>query len=139
MSMGREDRPEGLSFRRKVVWALGAWLLGILILSGLYFGIVSLAESPRHAVELFWQDRRLILPIIFGFGVQTSLNIILRKRLYITFPATLSANPRATGAVAGASGSASTDGKPILQGAKKLSLTVQNVDAPQRVFTLDLP
>ncbi len=33
---------------------------------------------------------------------------------------------------------ATVDGKPVLQGAKKLTLTVKNVDAPQRIFTWDL-
>lgn len=34
---------------------------------------------------------------------------------------------------------ASVDGKSILEGAKKLTLTIKNVDAVQRVFTWDLP
>jgi hypothetical protein len=33
---------------------------------------------------------------------------------------------------------ASVDGKPILDGATKLTLTIENVDAPQRVFSWDL-
>lgn len=34
---------------------------------------------------------------------------------------------------------ASIAGKPILDGASKLSLTINNIDAPERVFTWDLP
>ncbi len=34
---------------------------------------------------------------------------------------------------------ASVDGTPLLKGAKKLTLTLQNVDAPERTFTWDLP
>ncbi len=34
---------------------------------------------------------------------------------------------------------ASVDGAPLLKGAKKLTLTLQNVDAPERTFIWDLP
>ncbi len=34
---------------------------------------------------------------------------------------------------------ASVDGAPLLKGAKELTLTLQNVDAPERTFTWDLP
>ena len=49
----------------------------------LYFGIVSWAESPRHAIDLFWDDRWIVLPIILGFGLQAALYTILKKRLYL--------------------------------------------------------
>jgi len=58
-------------------------LVGVLFLTGLYFGIVSWAESPKHAVELFWQDRWIVLPIILGFGMQVGLYTILKKRLFV--------------------------------------------------------
>jgi hypothetical protein len=58
-------------------------LLGTVFLTGLYFGIVSWAESPQHAAEFFWQDRWIVIPIIIGFGVQVGLYTILMKRLYI--------------------------------------------------------
>ncbi len=93
---------------KKAIWVIGAGLLGMLFLSGLYFGIVSLAESPRHALDLFWQDRRLILPIIFGFGVQSGLYMILKKKLFVTFSPSLSPSAGSTGAVTGASGATST-------------------------------
>ncbi|OGO11197.1 MAG: hypothetical protein A2032_05095 [Chloroflexi bacterium RBG_19FT_COMBO_49_13] len=34
---------------------------------------------------------------------------------------------------------ASNDGKPILDGATRLTLTIKNVDAPERIFTWELP
>jgi hypothetical protein len=34
---------------------------------------------------------------------------------------------------------AGVDGVPLLKGAKKLTLTLQNVDAPERTFTWDVP
>lgn len=53
-------------------------LLGILALSGVYLGIVSLAESPRHALDLFWEDRWLVVPILLTFGVQLGLFTFVR-------------------------------------------------------------
>lgn len=60
--------------------------MGVLASAGLtllYFGIVSWAESPRHAIDLFWDDRWIVFPIILGFGVQAALYTILKKRLYL--------------------------------------------------------
>ncbi len=97
-----------MPFRKKAAWAIAAGLVGVLFLTGVYFGIVSLAESPRHAIDLFWQDRQLVLPIVLGFGFQSSLFIILKKRLFVTIPALLPASGDASGAITGASGTTST-------------------------------
>jgi len=67
----------------RILWPLGAGVAGILFLSGLYFGLVSWAESPRHAVQLFWDERWIVIPIILGFGVQAALYTILKKRLFV--------------------------------------------------------
>lgn len=69
--------------QKRIIIPLAAGLLGVLLLSALYFGIVSWAESPAHAVEYFWQDRWIVLPIIIGFGVQAALYSVLRFRLYL--------------------------------------------------------
>lgn len=74
-------------------------LAGTLLLTGLYFAIVSLAESPSHAAQLFWEDRAIVLPIILGFGVQVALYTVLRKRLFIPV-----AHTGPSGALTGASG-----------------------------------
>jgi hypothetical protein len=58
-------------------------LLAAAALSGVYLGIVSLAESPQHAVELFWQDRWLVLPILLTFGVQVGLYAYVRAGAYL--------------------------------------------------------
>jgi hypothetical protein len=50
-----------------------AGLLGAVFLTGVYLGLVSLAESPAHALDLFWQDRFFVVPILIGFGVQAGL------------------------------------------------------------------
>jgi len=58
-------------------------LAGTLILAGIFFGIVSWAESPSHALELFWEDRWIVIPILLGFGVQVALYVVLKKRLFV--------------------------------------------------------
>ena len=88
---------------KRILWPSAAFIIGAGFLTLLYFGIVSLAESPQHAIELFWEDRWFVLPIILGFGVQSSLYIILKKQLFIPV-----AQTGASGAMTGASGGVST-------------------------------
>lgn len=78
-------------------------MAGAIFLTGLYFGIVSWAESPRHAADLFWEDRWIVLPIILGFGIQTALYVILKEQLFIPI-----ARAGPSGKVTGASGGLST-------------------------------
>lgn len=77
-------------------------LVGALTLTGIYFGIVSLAESPVHALDLFWEDRWIVLPIILGFGIQVALYVVLKKRLFIPI-----ADIGPSGALTGAGGGVS--------------------------------
>lgn len=55
-------------------------MLGLTVL---YFAIVSLAESPDHALRLFWEDRFIVVPIVIGFGGQMGLYVLLKKGLYL--------------------------------------------------------
>lgn len=87
---------------------LGAGLAGAIFLTSLYFGIVSWAESPRHALDLFWQERWIVIPIILGFGVQVALYIILKKRLFIPSGLATMAGASPSGALTGAGGATST-------------------------------
>jgi ABC-type multidrug transport system permease subunit len=87
----------------RILLPLGAGLAGAVFLTGLYLVLVSWAESPQHAIEFLWQDRWIVLPIILGFGVQTTLYVILKKRLFV--PVT-SVGP--SGVMTGASGATST-------------------------------
>ncbi len=82
---------------------LGAAFLASIFISGLYFGIVSWAESPQHAADLFWEDRWIVLPIIIGFGIQMALYVILKKQLFVP-----GAQAGPSGKYAGASGGMST-------------------------------
>lgn len=72
-----------MSTSKRVLLPLAASLAGALLLTSLYFGIVSWAESPQHAAELFWEDRWIVFPIILGFGAQAGLYTILKMRLFI--------------------------------------------------------
>lgn len=92
-----------MSNKSRIAWPVGVGLLGAGLLTLLYFGIVSWAEGLQHAVELFWQDRWIVLPIILGFGVQSGLYIILKKRLFLPVEST---GP--SGALTGAGGGMST-------------------------------
>lgn len=92
-----------MSNKRRIAWPVGAGLLGAGLLTLLYFGIVSWAEGSQHAIELFWQDRWIVLPIILGFGIQSGLYIILKKRLFLPVEST---GP--SGALTGAGGGMST-------------------------------
>jgi hypothetical protein len=58
-------------------------VLGAIFLTGVYLGIVSLAESPAHALDLFWQDKAFVIPILLGFGTQVGLYTLLKKGLYL--------------------------------------------------------
>jgi hypothetical protein len=72
-----------MSTKKRFLLPIAVGWMGAALLTGLYFGIVSWAESPQHAVELFWQDRWIVFPIILGFGVQAGLYTILKKRLFV--------------------------------------------------------
>jgi hypothetical protein len=86
---------------RRLVVPLGAGLAGAVFLAGVYLGIVSLAESPAHALELLWEDRLLVIPILLGFGTQVGLFTYLKLGLFV--PAGV-----ASGATTAAGGGVST-------------------------------
>lgn len=92
-----------MSSSKRILFPMGAGFLGALFLTGLYFGIVSWAESPEHALEFFWQDRWIVIPIILGFGVQVALYVILKKRLFVPV-----ASVGPSGMLTGAGGTTST-------------------------------
>jgi hypothetical protein len=71
-------------------------LLGMLGLSAVYLGLVSLAESPQHALDLFWEDRWLVVPILFTFGAQVGLYAFVRSGAHLA--------PAAAGASAAGGG-----------------------------------
>jgi len=88
---------------KRVFLPLAAGIAGVVILTGLYFGIVSWAESPQHALELFWKDRWIVSPIVLGFGLQAGLYTILKKHLFVPVASTGPSGP-----MIGAGGTTST-------------------------------
>jgi hypothetical protein len=68
---------------RLILIPLAAGILGSLTLTGIYLGLVSLAESPAHALDLFWQDRAFVVPILIGFGLQVGLFTRLKVGLQL--------------------------------------------------------
>jgi hypothetical protein len=92
-----------MSTNKRFLLPVAIGFIGATLLTGLYFGIVSWAESPQHAVQLFWQDRWIVLPIILGFGVQAGLYTILKKRLFVPVASTGPSGP-----MMGAGGTTST-------------------------------
>lgn len=87
---------------RRIAWPLGAGLIGAAFLTGVYLGIVSLAESPAHALDLFWDDKAIVIPILLGFGTQVGLFTYLKKGLF------LPVRGPASGATTAAGGGVST-------------------------------
>lgn len=87
---------------KRMLMPIAFGFAGMLALTVIYFGIVSLAESPSHALELFLEDRWIVLPIILGFGIQVTLYVILKKRLFIPI-----ADVGPSGALTGAGGGVS--------------------------------
>ena len=77
--------------------------MGSVFIAALYLGLVSWAESFQHAVQYFWQDRWIVIPIILGFGIQTGLYVILKKRLFVPV-----SNTGPSGVLTGTSGATST-------------------------------
>jgi hypothetical protein len=92
-----------MSKTKRILIPIGAGLIGIIFLAGLYFGLMSWAEGFKSAWGLFWYDRWIVIPIILGFGIQAALYSALKFRLFIPASTT---GPG--GALMGASGTTST-------------------------------
>ena len=90
------------NFAKRIAIAVTAGLLGAGLLAGIYFGIVSWAESPRHALDQFGREAVYVIPILAGFGLQSALFVSLRWRLFLPRAA-----PGASATVTGASGGTS--------------------------------
>lgn len=63
---------------RRWVFPPAAGFLGGLALVGLYLGILSIAQSPTHALEQLSQDRFWVGLVALGFGIQIGLYTYLR-------------------------------------------------------------
>jgi len=88
---------------KQLTFPLLVGLAGVLFISGLYFSLVSWAENPSHALDLFWEERFIVIPLFLGFGIQMTLYTILKKRLFIP-----PAGSTPSGIITGTSGTTST-------------------------------
>ena len=72
-------------------------LLGGALIASVYLGLISLAESPARAIELFWEDRWYVIPILLGFSTQVGLYTFLKKGFYLPTAARGGATTAASG------------------------------------------
>lgn len=72
---------------------LAAFLLGSILIAGVYFGILIWAQGWDYASSQFSLNRWYIIPIFVGFGIQAALYTILRFRLFV--PVTSTGHPGA--------------------------------------------
>ncbi len=81
-------RPTSRSVIAILVGAVAATLL-----VAFYLALVSLANEPRHAVDLLWGDRYFVAAIALGFGLEAGLYA------YVRLLRTTAAAARSSGAV----------------------------------------
>lgn len=67
---------------------LSAFLLGLLLIAGTYFGILTWAQGWDYAANQFSLNRWYIVPIWIAFGIQAALYTILRFRLFVPITST---------------------------------------------------
>ena len=82
------------------VLPFGIGTAGSLVLTGLYLGIITLAQGWAQTLTVVNQDKFLVTPIVLGFGTQlglyTHLRLLIRRAV------------KGSGAMTGASGGTST-------------------------------
>lgn len=70
-----------ISKSKNIMLPIGAAFLAALSLIGLYLSVLSIAKSPREALNLFWQNRLMLLPIALGFALQVGMYVLLARGL----------------------------------------------------------
>jgi hypothetical protein len=92
-----------VSKTKRIILPIVVGLTGSAFLFALYLSLVSWAESPQHALQYYWQDRWIVIPIMLGFGIQMGLYVTLKMRLFV--PVSIMGP---SGALTGTSGATST-------------------------------
>lgn len=87
---------------RRYVIPFIAFVLGVSLIAGIYFGILIWAQGREAAMSIFLSNRLYVIPIWITFGIQAALFSILRFRLFI--PTAVAAR---SGTVMGTSGGTS--------------------------------
>ena len=60
---------------------VGMGLMSALSLIGLYISVFSVVQSPAQALNQFWQNKQMLLPLSLGFALQAGMYVWLRKSL----------------------------------------------------------
>lgn len=68
---------------RRYLIPLNAFILGSLLIAGIYFGILIWAQGRESAMSIFLPNRWYVIPIWITFGIQAALYSILRFHLFI--------------------------------------------------------
>jgi hypothetical protein len=68
---------------RRVLIPLVAFLLGSMLIAGIYFGILIWAQGRDAALSIFLPNRWYVIPIWLTFGIQAALYSILRFHLFM--------------------------------------------------------
>jgi hypothetical protein len=76
-------KKEKMSPIKRIVLPIGGFLFGSAFISTFYIGILTWVQGWEYAINQLSRDRWYVLPIIFGFGIQAALYIILRFRLFV--------------------------------------------------------
>ena len=87
---------------RRYFIPLIAFLLGSSFVAVVYFSILTWAQGWESAVSIFLPNRWYVTPIWVSFGIQASLYLILRFRLFVP-----TASRTSTDALLGTSGGTS--------------------------------
>jgi hypothetical protein len=75
--------PPGRPAVKRALIPLGAFLLGVAMMAGAYFGLLTWAQGWGSAASLFLFNRWYVIPIWLAFGIQAAIYSILRFRLFV--------------------------------------------------------
>lgn len=90
------------SFMKRILIPLAAFLLGVGLMAGAFFGIFTALQGWEFAAGQFASNRDYVIPIWLAFGVQAAIYSVLRFRLFLPAHSTVHG-----GALLGTSGGAS--------------------------------
>ena len=71
-----------MTYLTRIALPVAVGLAAMLLLIGLYLAVAVLGRSPQAALALLWDNKRAVLPLGLGFGIQAGLYTLLRKGLH---------------------------------------------------------
>jgi len=70
------------TYLKRVALPVTVGLAAMLLLIGLYLAVALLGRSAQAAFALLWDNKRIVLPLGLGFGIEAGLYMLLRKGLH---------------------------------------------------------